>query len=185
MLREVLPGAFVLVFLLCMTSFAVALTLGGGPRATTRRARHLPGGALRLRPRPRRLAGADPVRALRRAWRSLALRLSAEAGFGGGLAGQRAALGRRPPGPARPRRRGALALLVALPRPAARRDRRARPAGPRRRPARRGLARGAAQPRGGARLGGAGAARSASASPRSSTPGGRGAAGGGSRRPAC
>ena len=35
MLREVLPGAFVLVFLLCMASFAVALTLGGGPRATT------------------------------------------------------------------------------------------------------------------------------------------------------
>ncbi len=35
MLRAVLPGAFTLVFLLCMTSFAVALTLGGGPRATT------------------------------------------------------------------------------------------------------------------------------------------------------
>jgi thiamine transport system permease protein len=35
MLRAVLPGAFLLVFLLCMTSFAVALTLGGGPRATT------------------------------------------------------------------------------------------------------------------------------------------------------
>ena len=35
MLREALPGAFALVFLLCMTSFAVALTLGGGPRATT------------------------------------------------------------------------------------------------------------------------------------------------------
>ena len=35
MLRSVLPGAFALVFLLCMTSFAVALTLGGGPRATT------------------------------------------------------------------------------------------------------------------------------------------------------
>ena len=35
MLREIVPGAFVLVFLLCMTSFAVALTLGGGPRATT------------------------------------------------------------------------------------------------------------------------------------------------------
>lgn len=35
MLRGVLPGAFILVFLLCMTSFAVALTLGGGPRATT------------------------------------------------------------------------------------------------------------------------------------------------------
>ncbi|ARE40805.1 Thiamin ABC transporter, transmembrane component [Rhodovulum sp. P5] len=35
MLRSVLPGAFVVVFLICMTSFAVALTLGGGPRATT------------------------------------------------------------------------------------------------------------------------------------------------------
>jgi thiamine transport system permease protein len=35
MLRAVLPGAFLLVFLLCVTSFAVALTLGGGPRATT------------------------------------------------------------------------------------------------------------------------------------------------------
>lgn len=35
MLRAVLPGAFVLVFLLCLTSFAVALTLGGGPGAST------------------------------------------------------------------------------------------------------------------------------------------------------
>jgi len=35
MLRGVLPGAFLVVFLICMTSFAVALTLGGGPRATT------------------------------------------------------------------------------------------------------------------------------------------------------
>ena len=35
MLREVLPGAFVVIFLICLTSFAVALTLGGGPRATT------------------------------------------------------------------------------------------------------------------------------------------------------
>lgn len=35
MLRAVLPGAFVAVFLICLTSFAVALTLGGGPRATT------------------------------------------------------------------------------------------------------------------------------------------------------
>jgi len=35
MLRSILPGAFLLVFLLCVTSFAVALTLGGGPRATT------------------------------------------------------------------------------------------------------------------------------------------------------
>ncbi len=34
-LRAVLPGAFATVFLLALTSFAVALTLGGGPRATT------------------------------------------------------------------------------------------------------------------------------------------------------
>ncbi len=35
MLRRVLPGAFLLVFLLCTTSFAVVLTMGGGPKATT------------------------------------------------------------------------------------------------------------------------------------------------------
>lgn len=34
-LRSVLPGAAGLVFMLCFTSFAVVLTLGGGPRATT------------------------------------------------------------------------------------------------------------------------------------------------------
>ena len=35
MLREVLPGAILAVFLVCLTSFTVALTLGGGPAATT------------------------------------------------------------------------------------------------------------------------------------------------------
>ncbi|KPP89089.1 MAG: ABC-type thiamine uptake system permease component ThiP [Rhodobacteraceae bacterium HLUCCA08] len=35
MLARVVPGALVLVFLICLTSFAVALVLGGGPRATT------------------------------------------------------------------------------------------------------------------------------------------------------
>ncbi|GAB1361512.1 thiamine/thiamine pyrophosphate ABC transporter permease ThiP [Rhodobacter sp.] len=35
MLAEVLPGATATVFTLCLTSFAVALILGGGPRATT------------------------------------------------------------------------------------------------------------------------------------------------------
>lgn len=35
MLRSLVPGALLLVFLLCLTSFVVALTLGGGPRATT------------------------------------------------------------------------------------------------------------------------------------------------------
>lgn len=35
MLRDVVPGAIMVVFVICLTSFAVALTLGGGPRATT------------------------------------------------------------------------------------------------------------------------------------------------------
>ncbi|RVV97362.1 thiamine/thiamine pyrophosphate ABC transporter permease ThiP [Mesobaculum littorinae] len=35
MLREVCPGTLIVIFLVCTTSFAVALTLGGGPRATT------------------------------------------------------------------------------------------------------------------------------------------------------
>lgn len=35
MLREVLPGAALVIFTLCLSSFAVALTLGGGPRATS------------------------------------------------------------------------------------------------------------------------------------------------------
>ncbi|MEJ2000507.1 MAG: thiamine/thiamine pyrophosphate ABC transporter permease ThiP [Maritimibacter sp.] len=35
MLRQVLPGAFLVIFIICLTSFAVALALGGGPKATT------------------------------------------------------------------------------------------------------------------------------------------------------
>jgi thiamine transport system permease protein len=35
MLRSVLPGAILVIFAICLSSFAVALTLGGGPRATT------------------------------------------------------------------------------------------------------------------------------------------------------
>ncbi len=35
MLRAVLPGAFMVIFVICTTSFAVALALGGGPKATT------------------------------------------------------------------------------------------------------------------------------------------------------
>lgn len=34
-LRENLPGACLLIFMLCLTSFAVVLTLGGGPKSTT------------------------------------------------------------------------------------------------------------------------------------------------------
>lgn len=35
MLRQVVPGAALVIFVICTMSFAVALTLGGGPRATT------------------------------------------------------------------------------------------------------------------------------------------------------
>ena len=35
MLRAVLPGIVSVIFLLCLTSFAIALTLGGGPAAST------------------------------------------------------------------------------------------------------------------------------------------------------
>lgn len=35
MLRGLMPGAFVVVFLLCMSSFVISLTFGGGPKATT------------------------------------------------------------------------------------------------------------------------------------------------------
>lgn len=35
LLRRLLPGAMAVIFAICLTSFAVALTLGGGPRATT------------------------------------------------------------------------------------------------------------------------------------------------------
>ncbi|MFW2588689.1 thiamine/thiamine pyrophosphate ABC transporter permease ThiP [Sagittula sp. SSi028] len=34
-IARVAPGALVVIFVICLTSFAVALTLGGGPRATT------------------------------------------------------------------------------------------------------------------------------------------------------
>ncbi|MDA7427833.1 thiamine/thiamine pyrophosphate ABC transporter permease ThiP [Primorskyibacter aestuariivivens] len=35
MLARIAPGAFAVIFVICLTSFAVALTLGGGPKATT------------------------------------------------------------------------------------------------------------------------------------------------------
>lgn len=35
MLREIVPGALAVIFVICTTSFAVALALGGGPAATT------------------------------------------------------------------------------------------------------------------------------------------------------
>ncbi|MGC1497315.1 MAG: thiamine/thiamine pyrophosphate ABC transporter permease ThiP [Sulfitobacter sp.] len=35
LLKQIVPGVAALIFVICLTSFAVALTLGGGPRATT------------------------------------------------------------------------------------------------------------------------------------------------------
>lgn len=35
MLRRIAPGAAMVIFVICLSSFAVALTLGGGPKATT------------------------------------------------------------------------------------------------------------------------------------------------------
>ncbi|MCL3881922.1 thiamine/thiamine pyrophosphate ABC transporter permease ThiP [Marivita sp. GX14005] len=35
LLKRIAPGAFAVIFVICLSSFAVALTLGGGPRATT------------------------------------------------------------------------------------------------------------------------------------------------------
>lgn len=35
MLREVLPGVALIIMVICLTSFAVVITLGGGPKATT------------------------------------------------------------------------------------------------------------------------------------------------------
>ncbi|MBL9051326.1 MAG: thiamine/thiamine pyrophosphate ABC transporter permease ThiP [Tabrizicola sp.] len=35
MLREVLPGVALVILVICLTSFAVVITLGGGPKATT------------------------------------------------------------------------------------------------------------------------------------------------------
>jgi len=87
MLREVLPGAFVLVFLLCMTSFAVALTLGGGPRATTVELAIYQ--ALRFDFDLGRAAWLALIQfALCGSVALISLRLSAETGFGGGLAGR-------------------------------------------------------------------------------------------------
>jgi thiamine transport system permease protein len=86
MLREVLPGAFVLVFLLCMTSFAVALTLGGGPRATTLELAIYQ--AVRFDFDLGRAAWLALIQfALCGAVTLLALHLSASASFGGGMLG--------------------------------------------------------------------------------------------------
>ncbi len=84
MLRAVLPGAAVLVFLLCLTSFAVALTLGGGPSASTVELAIYQ--ALRFDFDPGRASLLSAVQFTLCAGATLlAMRLSLTAGFGAGL----------------------------------------------------------------------------------------------------
>ena len=180
MLRSVLPGAFVLVFLLCMTSFAVALTLGGGPRATTVELAIYQ--ALRFDFDLGRAAWLALIQfALCGSVALAALRLSADAGFEAGVGGavERWDADRR--GMRAARRRGAR-RAGAVSRAAARRGGGEGAGGAGGRAAGLGLGGGGTQPRGGARLGGAGGRARAGARRASSTRGGRGAAAGSPRR---
>ncbi|MGV6849377.1 MAG: thiamine/thiamine pyrophosphate ABC transporter permease ThiP [Marinibacterium sp.] len=84
MLVRVVPGAFAVIFAVCLTSFAVALTLGGGPRATTVELAIYE--AFRFDfdlARAARLAVIQLVLTLGAA--ALAMRLSPAGGFGAGL----------------------------------------------------------------------------------------------------
>ncbi|MFN0113493.1 MAG: thiamine/thiamine pyrophosphate ABC transporter permease ThiP [Paracoccaceae bacterium] len=90
MLRAVLPGAFLAVFLVCLTSFAVALMLGGGPRATTVELAIYQ--AFRFDFDPGRAAGLAAVQLLLSgAVAMAALRIALPAGIGAG-AGRRVAV---------------------------------------------------------------------------------------------
>ncbi|MRX50940.1 ABC transporter permease subunit [Paracoccus sp. S-4012] len=109
LLREVAPGAWLAVFLICLTSFTVALALGGGPRATTVELAIYQ--AFRFDADPGRAASLGLVQvALSLAALALAGRAAAPAGFGAGL-------DREAPGPAPPGWRGwadaAVILLAA------------------------------------------------------------------------
>ncbi|MBU2980551.1 thiamine/thiamine pyrophosphate ABC transporter permease ThiP [Lentibacter algarum] len=85
MLRERLPGVLLVVFLICLSSFAVALTLGGGPGATTLELAIYE--AFRLEFDLARAAGLALVQlALVVAVGLFALRLGKVAEFGAGLA---------------------------------------------------------------------------------------------------
>ena len=109
MLRATLPGAAVAVFVICLTSFAVALTLGGGPGATTVELAIYQ--ALRFDFDPARAAALSALQfalcagAVALGWRALQVQ-----GFGAGL-GRRMAI----PAPGGWRRAGdALAIAASL-----------------------------------------------------------------------
>jgi thiamine transport system permease protein len=84
MLREVLPGAFATIFLVCLTSFAVALTLGGGPGATTIELAIYQAFRFQFDLGRAALLGLVQI-ALTAAAALAALRLALPAGLGGGL----------------------------------------------------------------------------------------------------
>lgn len=84
MLRTVLPGTALAIFLICLSSFAVALTMGGGPRATTVELAIYQ--AFRFDFDLARAAGLALVQlALGGAAAGLALAVTRPAGFGAGL----------------------------------------------------------------------------------------------------
>jgi thiamine transport system permease protein len=107
MLREVLPGVALVILMICLTSFAVALTLGGGPAATTIELAIYQ--AVRFDFDLGRAAGLAGVQVgIGLGAAALAWAVARHAGFGAGLDRQ-AVL--RPP---RGWRRGADALVLAL-----------------------------------------------------------------------
>lgn len=84
MLRAVLPGAFLAIFLVCLSSFAVALTLGGGPRASTLEVAIYQ--AFRFDADPGRAAALAVLQvALALSALGIAARLTLPPGFGAGL----------------------------------------------------------------------------------------------------
>lgn len=84
MLRAVLPGAFLAIFLVCLSSFAVALTLGGGPRASTIEVAIYQ--AFRFDADPGRAAALSMLQvALALVALAIASRLTLPPGFGAGL----------------------------------------------------------------------------------------------------
>lgn len=95
MLRATLPGAMLVIFLVCLTSFAVVLVLGGGPRATNIELAIYQ--ALRFEFDLGRAAGLAALQfAICAAAVALAGRLSIPTGFGAGL--DRRAGPQAPPG---------------------------------------------------------------------------------------
>lgn len=108
MLREVLPGAALVILVICLTSFAVVLTLGGGPSATTIELAIYQ--AVRFEFDLGRAAGLAGVQLAIGSLAALAAwGLTRPAGFGAGL-DRALAL----PAPAGWRRGGDVAVLVAV-----------------------------------------------------------------------